>query len=327
MPQPIRWGIIGPGRIAHSFAKDLRLVPEGILTAVASRNLGSAKAFAEEYGAGRAFGSYAELMDSDLVDVVYIATPHTSHAELAIMAMDKGKHVLCEKPMGIDKGQVQRMVEAANRNKVFLMEALWSRFNPTIMRIKKLVDERHIGPISYIQADFAFYALDRDEKGRLLNLELAGGSLLDIGIYPIFLAYLMLGRPDGITASSRFHTTGAEIQTSMIFEYPRAQAMLYSGLNSKSDMRAQITGSGGSIYIHPRWHEAHGFSLEKEGVLEDFELPPIGKGYAHEIMEIHRCLKTGKIQSELWSHGNSLDLIGIMDEVRRKTGIRFPMEG
>ncbi len=326
MADKIRWGILGPGKIAHSFAKDLKLVDGGVLVAVASRNKARAEAFAKEYGADEIFGSYEELFESDKVDVIYIATPHTGHAEWAIKAMKKGKNVLCEKPLGINSSELKRMVSAAKENNVFLMEAMWSRFNPTIRKVKKLVDEGGIGDLKYLQADFAFYAMDRDEKGRLLNPDLAGGSLLDIGIYPIFLSYLMLGKPQKIQASSKFHTTGAEIQTSMLFDYPDAQALLYSGLNAYSEMVAKISGDEGAITVHSRWHESQRYSVEKGGETEYFDVPKIGKGYAHEIEEVHQCLKNGKIQSTLWSHQNSLDLIAIMDAVRAKTGISFPFE-
>lgn len=326
MTEKIRWGIIGPGHIAHSFAKDLKLVSEGVLTAVASRNLENAKAFAQEYDIEHAYGSYEELMVSDVVDVIYIATPHVSHAELSIKTMNSGKHVLCEKPMGVNKSEVESMILTAKDNNVFLMEALWSRFNPTIVKVKNMIDDGFFGEIRYVHADFAFYALDRDENGRLLNPELAGGTLLDIGIYPIFLAYLILGKPMEILAKSKFYKTGVEIQTSMIFDYKNAQAILYSGLNSKSEMKAEISGSKGSVFIHPRWHESQGYSVEKDGIMENFELQTTGKGYAHEIEEVHRCLKAGEIQSGLWSHRNSLDLITIMDSIRSKTGITFPFE-
>lgn len=322
----VRWGILGPGKIAHSFAKDLKLIDDGHLAAVASRNVERAKMFAQEYGADEYFGSYAELFESNEVDVIYIATPHTGHAKWAIKAMEHGKHVLCEKPLGTNLPEVQDMVNCAKENKVFLMEALWSRFNPTIIKVKQLIDEGHIGTLRYLNADFAFYAMDRDEKGRVLNPDLAGGSLLDIGIYPIFLSYLLLGIPDKIQASSKFYSTGAEIQTSMVFDYKEAQAILYSGFTSKSSMRAELSGSDGSIYINPRWHEAHSYAVEKNDEIQDYEVPKIGKGYSHEILEVHRCLREGKLQSDLWNHQNSIDLIGLLDKVRSKTGITFPFE-
>lgn len=326
MTDKIRWGIVGPGKIAHSFAKDLQLVTDGELVAVASRNIERAQEFGSKYGATSYFGSYEALFESKEVDVIYIATPHTSHAELSIRAMEHGKHVLCEKPMGVNRFEVKKMLSVAKENNVFLMEALWSRFNPSIQKIKRMVDEGNIGELQYLHADFAFYALDRDEKGRVLNPHLAGGSLLDIGIYPIFLSYLLLGKPDKIQACSRFYKTGVEIQTSMIFEYPDAQAILYSGYTSKSEMKAEISGSKGAIFLHPQWHVPQGYSVEKEGKIRDFELPTNGKGYTYEIEEVHLCLKAGKLQSDLWSHQNSLDLIQILDDVRKQTGVVFPFE-
>ena len=322
----IKWGIVGAGNIAHSFSKDLALVSGGELTAVASRNLDKAQSFASEYGAPNAYGSYEELFHSKTVDVIYIATPHSTHAKLSIAAMKAGKSVLCEKPAGVNKGEVEEMIKVAKENKVFFMEALWTRFNPTIKKVKELVDNGTIGDIGYLHADFAFFALDRDENGRLLNPELAGGSLLDIGIYPIFLSYLMLGMPKDIKASANFHKTGVEVQISMIFNYEKAQAILYSGLNSNSEKKAEIAGSKGSIFVHPRWHETSGYTLEIDGDSSVVELGKVGKGYTYEIEEVHNCLNAGKTESDLWSHQNSRDLIEIMDTVRNKVGIVFPFE-
>ena len=322
----IKWGIVGAGNIAHSFSKDLALVNDGKLVSVASRSLQKAQDFAHEYGAPNAYGSYEELFNSKTVDVIYLATPHTSHADLSIAAMKAGNAVLCEKPMGVNKSEVEQMVAVAKENNVFLMEALWTRFNPTIKKVKELVDNGTIGDIGYLHADFAFYALDRDENGRLLNPDLAGGSLLDIGIYPIFLAYLMLGMPKDIKASANFYKTGVEMQCSMIFNYDNAQAILYSGLNSNSEKKAEIAGSEGSIFIHPRWHETTGYTIEKEGESTSNEVGKRGKGYVHEIEEVQECLASGKKQSDSWSHQNSLDLIEIMDSVRKLTGIVFPFE-
>ncbi|WP_257212978.1 Gfo/Idh/MocA family protein [Maribacter sp. 4U21] len=323
----IRWGIVGAGNIAHTFAKDMALVKDNAITAVASRDVTKAQEFAAHYNAPHAFGSYEDLFKSDTVDVVYIATPHTSHAALSIMAMDYKKHVLCEKPLGINGAEVAGMLEKAKGNKVFLMEALWTRFNPTIKKVKELVENGEIGALGYLKADFAFYGLDRDEKGRILNPALAGGSILDIGIYPIFLAYLLLGMPDNITAKSNFHKTGVEVQTSMIFEYEQAQAILYSGLSSNSEMKAEIAGSKGSIYIKPRWHETSGYIVQKGQETTDVEVGKVGKGYSYEIQEVQRCLEAGLLQSELWSHKNSTDLCALLDTVRNKAGVRFPFEG
>jgi len=255
----VKWGVLGLGKIAKKFVSDLAMVSNAELHAVASRSVDKAKAFAQEFNAKNTYGSYQELFNDKDVQVIYIATPHQNHSELSIQAMQHGKHVLCEKPLGVNAKQVKAMIAASVKNDVFLMEGLWSRFNPTIKKIKELIAKGEIGDLRYLYANFAFYALDRDKNGRLLNPELAGGSLLDIGIYPIFLAYLFLGKPDAIMATSNFYETGAEIQTSMIFSYANAQAMLNSGLSSNSDSIAEFSGSKGSILVPKRWHEAEGF--------------------------------------------------------------------
>ena len=326
MPEKIRWGLVGLGKISDTFARDLALVSDAELTAVGSRNLDKANAFKGQHNSRYAFGSYEELFQCPEVDVVYIGTPHTAHAELAIHAMQHGKHVLCEKPMGVNQEQTTRMINAAREQQVFLMEALWSRFIPGIRTSYEMIQSGRIGTIRYLHADFAFYALDRAEEGRLLNPALAGGSLLDIGIYPIFLSYLLLGKPQEIHCISQFYKTGAEIQTAMVFKYTEAQALLFSGLTCNSEMKAEIAGTKGSIHLHPRWHESPGFTLELNGEIETVDVPKQGKGYVHEINEVHDCLRKGKTQSSLWSHQHSLDLVSIMDAVRIQSGIRFPFE-
>lgn len=322
----IRWGIVGAGNIANTFAKDLALVDNNRLCGVASRSLSKATEFATTYGAEYAFGSYDELFKSDVVDVIYIATPHTSHADLSIRAMEHKKHVLCEKPMGINSAEVALMLAKAKEHQVFLMEALWTRFNPTIKKVKELVDTGEIGTIAYLKADFAFYGLDRNEKGRLLNPDLAGGTILDIGIYPIFLSYLLLGMPKKIIAQAQFYKTGVESQTSMIFEYENAQSLLFSSLACNSEMKAEIAGSTGSLFITPRWHEPSGYILVKDGESNPIPVDKIGKGYTHEIVEVANCITAGALESTLWSHQNTRDLCTLLDTVREKAGIRFPFE-
>lgn len=326
MANSVGWGIIGLGNIAKKFAADLSLVNDAALMAVASRSLVKAKAFREEFKVPYAFDSYEALLDCAEVEVVYIALPHTEHFQWSLKAMERGKHVLCEKPAGIDRDQVEKMIEASKKNKVFFMEALWSRFIPSIQEIKKSVDTGEVGEIVYLHADFAFYGLDRDPKGRLLNPDLAGGSLLDIGIYPVFLAYLILGMPDNIEANAKFLESGTEVQMAMVFSYPGAHALLFSGLGTTSPMTATICGTDGTFEIHPRWHETEGFTLTTDGQKEEFEFPKVGKGYTYEIEEVHSCLAEQRLESRLWSHRNSLELITLLDRIREIAGVRFPFE-
>ncbi|PCJ94119.1 MAG: oxidoreductase [Flavobacteriaceae bacterium] len=326
MKDKIRWGIIGLGGIARKFADDLKLVDDGELVAVASRSVEKAEAFAQEYDVATSFGSYDELFDFNGVDVLYIATPHDSHAELSIAAMRKGKHVLCEKPIAVNRKDTESMVAVSKEENVFLMEAMWSRFNPSIKKLKELVDEGVIGDVGYVNADFTYFGLDREEDGRLLNPMLAGGSILDIGIYPIFFAYLFLGKPKKIIAASNFYKTGVEIQTSLIFVYDNAQAILHSGFDTNLEVKAKVSGSKASLSLLPIWHMAQGYTLEKGGDVESFDMPTLGVGYASEAMEVHDCLRAGKLESDLWSHQNSLDLMELLDEVRRQVGVVFPFE-
>lgn len=326
MENKIKWGIIGLGGIARKFADDLKLVDDGELVAVASRTTEKAEDFAKEYGVATSFGSYDELFDFDGVDVLYIATPHDSHAELSIAAMRKGKHVLCEKPVAVNSKDLKRMIAVAQEEKVFLMEAMWSRFNPSIKKVKELVDAGAIGDVGYINADLTYYGLDKEEEGRLLNPMLAGGSILDVGIYPIFFAYLFLGKPNKIIAESSFYKTGVEIQTSMIFIYDNAQAILHSSFATNLEITAKISGSKASLSLHPMWHMTQGYSLQTGGEVEDFDLPTKGMGYENEVVEVHECLRAGKLQSDLWSHQNSLDLMELLDEVRRQVKVVFPFE-
>ena len=313
------WGIIGLGNIAHHFVKDLSLVSEAVLYGVASRTLEKAKDFAQTYQAKKAFGSYEDLLSDPKVSVIYIATPHNSHKEWAIKAMKAGKHVLCEKPLGLDPKEVKQMIQVAKASKVFFMEALWTRFNPSIEAIVDRVSKKEIGPIQYLQADFGFYAMDKDPKSRVLNPDLGGGSLLDIGIYPIFLSYLLLGKPTKILASAHETSYGTEVQTAMIFDYPMAKAVLYSGFTSKSTMVAQISGQEGLITIDSRWHETQGYQVEKDGALRHFSLPTQGRGYTYEIMAVHEALENQWLEHPKWTHQDSLHLSELLDSVQNLT--------
>lgn len=321
----IKWGIVGPGKIAAKFANDLNLVDGARIEAVASRNQERAQSFANTFIANQVFDSYEKLFQSE-VDVIYIATPHVFHKDLTIRAMKNGKHVLCEKPLGVNRAEVEEMLQVSRENNVFLMEALWSRFNPTIVDIKTKIQKGLIGNIGYINADFAFYAMDWDADSRLLNPDLAGGSLLDIGIYPVFLSYLLLGMPKSILSNAKVLENGLETQVSMIFEYEDAHAVLYSGLSHKSRMSAEIAGEKGNFFLDSRWHEANGYSQLIEGTHQKIDLPKKGNGYTHEIEEVHKCLIQGKLESDLWSHSDSKNLISLLDKIRNQTGIRFPFE-
>ncbi|MBE0423431.1 MAG: Gfo/Idh/MocA family oxidoreductase [Lutibacter sp.] len=321
MNKKIKWGIIGLGKIAQKFVNDLKLVKNAELEAVASRDLAKAEVFAKNNDAEKFYGSYEALLQDKFVDIVYIATPNNNHAQLTVLALEHKKAVLCEKPFAINQKQVFNMVEASKQHNMFLMEALWTRFLPAIKKIKNLVENGEIGEVKYLNADFSFKAPPSIQ--RIYDKELGGGSILDIGIYPIFLAYLILGMPDKIMAKAHFYESGADSQVSIIFDYKNAQALLFSSFNSNSKRIAKISGTLGEIIIDGPWNEASTFLLNKDENEEKLSLPKIGKGYAHQIAECNACLLENRTQSSLWSHQNSAELISLLDAVRKEIGLVY----
>lgn len=318
----INWGIIGLGNIANQFAADLSLIGEANLVAVASRDLVKANDFANQYNCAKAYDSYDALFEDDQVDIVYIATPHDSHAELSIKALENGKHILCEKPMALSYNDALRMIEASKKHNKFFMEAFWTRFMPSVKEVLEKVNQGIIGDVNYIKADFSFYA-DEKEGGRLFDKKLGGGALYDIGVYPLFLSYIMLGIPKEITAKSIYSKSGIDLQTSMILHYEKAQTILHASIETESDMKAVIGGTKGHIQLNTPWHVADGYVFVKDNQEEVFKFPTLGKGYTYEIIECHHCIRNNKIESGLWSHQNSLDLSKMTEEIKIQIDLPF----
>jgi predicted dehydrogenase len=255
---------------------------------------------------------------------MYIATPHAFHLEQTLLCLENGIPVLCEKPASINRRELQMMIDASRQNNVFFMEALWTRFIPSMLKVLEIIESGIMGEVDHVEAEFCFTA-PTDPLGRLYNMSLGGGSILDIGIYPAFLAYQLLGAPKSIRASGQLHNGGADQTCSMNFEYDQKKsAALHCSLLFESNMPARITMTNGYILMQPRWHEAPGLIVIRAGYeAEHIACPPLGKGFTHEIGECHRCLANGSIESDLWSHQNSLDLIGILDEVRWQVGVVY----
>ena len=318
----LKWGIIGLGNIANQFAADLVLLEDAHLYAVASRDNDKAIVFAKKYNCDKAYDSYDALFEDDQVDIVYIATPHDSHAELSIKAMQNGKHVLCEKPLALSYKDAVRMIEVSRNTNKFFMEAFWTRFIPSVQEVLTKVNNGIIGDVKYVKADFAFCANETD-GGRLFDKNLGGGALFDIGVYPLFLSYIMLGIPKEIIAKSIYHKNGIDLQTSMILQYEKAQAVLQASIVSESDMKATIGGTKGRIELNSPWFIADGYSVFKEEQETSFSLPNLGKGYTHEAIECRKCIKNNQIESQLWSHQNSLDLSKMTNEIKNKIGLEF----
>ncbi|MEM8523701.1 MAG: Gfo/Idh/MocA family oxidoreductase [Bacteroidota bacterium] len=328
MKQTINWGIIGLGKIAKKFAKDIQAAKNAQLHAVASRSLDKAKEFATEYHANHAFGSYEDLLTCSDLDAVYIATPHPYHHEHTLLCLEAGLPVLCEKPFAINERQVQEMIYRAKEKKVFLMEALWTHFLPTMAKVKELISDDVIGEVLSVRADFGFKAPFLPEK-RLFNRELGGGALLDIGIYPVFLALFLLGYPDEIVAMAKIGETQVDEEIGMSFKYKSGQmAHLHSTLLARTTTEAFIYGTKGTIHLLERWFTPTDVIVKSYGQKEvDFQkinFDFAGTGFEYEIEEASRCILEGKLQHEKMSWEFSLQLIRLLDEIRERIGLRYP---
>lgn len=325
MKKNIKWGIIGVGKIAEKFATDLKAVKNAQLHAVASSSsLERAKDFAERYDAPYFYDSYESIFQTPDLDAIYIATPHTLHAENTLLCLKHKVPVLCEKPFAMNLKQVQKMVEAARENDTFLMEAMWTRFIPAIQKTLDLIAEGCIGKVRNIQADFGFNAPFLPEK-RLLNPNLGGGALLDIGIYPAYLSLLLLGYPSDIQAISNFGETGIDETTSFVLGYKNeATASLNCTLKARTRTEALIYGENGYIHIEGRFMEAKRITLfETDKKPMKFNFPRKTFGYNFEIEEVSQCVREGKKESSKMPLSMSVKLISLLDEIRQKSGIIY----
>ncbi len=319
-----KWGIIGLGNIANKFASDLQLSKNAILYGVASRDIEKAKIFSKKYHSVHYYGSYEELAKNPEIDVIYIATPHTFHFENTMMCLKNDKSVLCEKPLGINSDEVKTMLKEAKSKKLFLMEALWTRFIPATEKLIELLQEKVIGDIISIRADFG-YKGDLKLEGRIYNKKLGGGSLLDIGIYPIYLSLLTLGLPANIKVMARMTETGVDSYCSMLFDYENyAKANLESTVEADTPIEAYIYGTKGHIKLHTRFHHTEKISLYQNGELTQvFDMKHKGEGYIYEIEEVNTCLRNNELESTKLPHSVSLNLITLIDRVKDKIGLSY----
>lgn len=327
MGKTINWGILSTGRISEKFAADLQFVPNARLAAVGSRDAARAFEFAAKFNAPKAYGSYEELASDKDIDVIYIGTPHISHCENALLCLDQGKAVLCEKPFAMNEKEVLQMVSKAREKNVFLMEALWTRFIPAIKKSLEFIESGAIGDIVHIKADFG-YTAQYDPAWRLFNKELGGGSLLDIGIYPVFLILLLLGEPDEIAADAIIGRTGVDELVSAYFKYNNGKmATLYSTLIANTPGEAEISGTRGYIRINHMWHMSRSLVLHlNDGQTESFEFSYKGMGYEYEAAEVTICLQKDLKESDLLPLDFSLTLIRVLDRMRKKCGITYPAD-
>ncbi len=297
MNRKIRWGIIGPGIIAHQFAHDFQYVSHGELVAVASRSKDRAKGFAEKYKIPTSYGSYEGLYKDPSIDVIYVATPHTFHLRNSIDAMSAGKAVLCEKPITISQGEFEDLIRAAENYGQYLMEGMWTYFLPAIRKAKEWVAEGKIGKIRHIKSDFG-YPIPMDPTGRMYNPELAGGALLDMGIYNVAMAWLFCQKdPDQITSISHFAETGVNDDVTTLFEYDEAVAHLTTSFRCKLNNWAYVIGESGYIAIPNFWRARECSLYRNEECIDHFKDNRNGYGFNFEIDEVSGDLLTNKMQS------------------------------
>jgi predicted dehydrogenase len=326
MAEVIRWGIIGLGAIASKFASDLVHVPDARLVAVASRALDKAAAFAAEFHAARAYGSYAELVADPDVDAIYIATPHPMHRQDALLCLGAGKAVLCEKPIAVNHGELEQIVASARRAQVFLMEAMWTRFLPTMLKVQDWISQGLIGEPRLLSADFGFRCA-YDPTSRLLDPALGGGALLDVGVYTVALAHQIFGAPTRIAGLASIGETGVDEQSAFVFSHAHgALSVLSCAVRTATPQEARIDGTEGRIVI-PEFWKAASATLTAGTRTETVRIPVPGHGYQHEAIEVGRCLREHLRESPRMTHAESLGIMRTMDELRRQWGLRYPADG
>jgi predicted dehydrogenase len=325
MTDTVRWGILGTGRIARDFANALRDTPGAVLAAVASRSQDGADAFGDAFAIPRRLPSYEALAGCDDVDLVYIATPHSLHAENALAMLGGGKGVLCEKPFALNRAQSEHVVALARERGLFLMEAMWSRFLPGLLEARRIVASGELGAVSQAHADFGFAAAF-DPDARLFNPQLGGGALLDVGIYPLSLAAFLLGPVESVQAQSEIGPTGVDLQT--VFTLRHAGGALTTGacsLKARTPGLMTLSGERGSLRLDAPFHRPPTLTLTAaDGAGRTVATPYLGNGYVHEALEAQRCWLAGEIESPLMPHAQTLALMGVLDEIRRQVGVRYP---
>jgi predicted dehydrogenase len=331
MNKKIRWGILGAGKIANKFAADLKLVSDAELVAIGSRDASKASAFAAQHSIPTIFNTYESLASSPMVDVIYVATPHGFHYDHVKLCLQHKKAVLCEKAFALNSAQLREMVALARKQKVFLMEAFWTKFIPQYKAMQKIIQSGDIGEIKFIQADFGFRAPEPLAQ-RLYDPALGGGSLLDIGIYPVFLAQSILGKPVEVNAMMTPYASGVDEQCAMILKFENnALAVLSSTFAADTPVEATIIGTEGRIHMRNRFHNTAG-TMELVKGREEKDRQPVeveresGFGYQYEARHVGECLRNGLIESPVMSLEDSLLLMETIDRIKKTCGIKYHVD-
>jgi predicted dehydrogenase len=326
-PEPLRWAIVGTGGIAKAFADDLRLSDAGELVAVGSRTAARAEAFAAQVGAPRSYGDQAEMLAADDIDAVYVATPHTAHRDAALAAIEAGKTVLVEKPFTINRAEAEELVKAARARGVFLMEAMWTRFLPHMVRLRELLAQGRLGDVRLVTAEHGVW-FRRDPAHRMFDPYLGGGALLDLGVYPVSFMSMVLGTPASVLAATQFGDTGVDGQTAVITGYEGGrQGVATSSMEAFLPNRASIAGTDARIDIDAWWYRPTSFTLTgRTGAVERYEFPVAGNGLRLQTEEVARCVREGLLESPVLPLDESCEIMGTMDDVRAQVGLRYPGE-
>ncbi|WP_296951390.1 Gfo/Idh/MocA family protein [uncultured Massilia sp.] len=323
MNEQVRWGILGTGKIARAFATALKDTPGAVLAGVGSRSSECAAAFAAEFG-GTPHGSYEALVGAPDVDLVYVGTPHPMHVANVRLALEAGKGVLCEKPFTMNRREAEELVALARARRLFLMEAMWTRFLPALAEVRRIVDAGEIGKVTQVIADIGFKA-DVGPEHRLFNPALGGGALLDIGIYPLSIALALLGPVASVAAQADLGPTGVDEQAALVLRHENGGMSVCScSLRARLPGELTIAGERGHVRMDTLFYRARTVSVARaDGATRTVATPYLGNGYVHEIIEAQRCWQAGLVESPGMTHADTLALMGIMDEARRQVGVRY----
>lgn len=325
--EKIRWGILSTGNIAEQFAKGLAVLDDAELAAVGSRSQESADQFGDKYNVPRRHASYEALANDPDIDAIYVATPHTLHAENTLLCLRAGKAVLCEKPFAINAAQAESMVHEARERGLFLMEAMWTRFLPHMARLRELVREGVIGDLRMLTANFGFRT-EFNPQSRLFDPQLGGGALLDVGIYPVSLASMLFGAPAQIASEAELGQTGVDEQSAFVFRYDGGQlALLSCAIRTTTVHDAVVYGTNGHIRINTPWWGPSSLTLALNGQAEQhLTFDNLGNGYNYEAAEVAACLRSGKTESTIMPLDETLASMRTLDTIRSQWGLRYPGE-
>lgn len=328
--RPVRWGVISTGRIAATVVSDLALLPDARLQSVSSRTQENAEAFALEHGFRSAYGDdggipgFQRLLQDPAVDVVYVATPHTSHYPVAKAALEAGKHVLCEKPLTINAREAEDLVSLAREKSLFLMEAVWTRFLPSVQRAAEIIASGELGEIRWLQADLGFPAPYHPES-RLWRRDDGGGALMDVGVYPLTWALISLGRPQSITATAHLTDGGVDSETALTLSYSSgAQVQAMTSLSSATPQTATVCGTNGMLRCNaPLFNPSELTIVSSSGEQRVEKFTPTGHGYTYQLREVIRCLQQGLLESPTMPLADTVATMSLLDEARSQVGIRY----